>query len=305
MKSNEEKNTVLIIDDDTANIEILSMLLMPEYRVLFTTKGARACEMAVQNNPDLILLDVVMPGIDGYSICRDLKTNPLTAHIPVIFVTAMGEEEYEATGFEAGGVDYVTKPVKPFILKARVKTHIDLKINTDFLKQLSTIDGLTGIANRRRLDEFIEKEWKRALRQNGNHPLSVIMIDIDYFKKFNDGYGHQAGDDCLRLVATAIKKSLKRITDLSARYGGEEFTCILPETGLPGALHVAEKIAAAIEGLGISHAFSEINDIVTVSIGVSSTIPERGKSHKKLLMAADEKLYQAKNLGRNRICPKQ
>ncbi|MBF0426515.1 MAG: response regulator, partial [Magnetococcales bacterium] len=172
---------VLVVDDEPNNIEILAKILRPDYRVLFSTQPARVVELAEGKRPDLILLDVVMPEMDGYEVCRRLKEHPVTREIPVIFVTAMGEEQYEAIGFEAGGVDYVTKPVRPFLLRARVRAHIELKLKSDLLKKIATLDGLTGIPNRRRLDEFLRQEWGRGARQ-GNVPLSAILIDVDHFK---------------------------------------------------------------------------------------------------------------------------
>ncbi|MBF0340151.1 MAG: diguanylate cyclase [Magnetococcales bacterium] len=291
--------TVLIVDDEPANIEVLAKLLHSDHRVLFTTDPGRVMGLADQKFPDLILMDVVMPGMDGYEVCRRLKQQESTQDIPVIFVTAMGEEQFEAIGFEAGGVDYVTKPVKPFLLRARVKTHIDLKRKNDLLKRLASLDGLTGIANRRTLDEFLHQEWHRSIR-NQSH-LSALLIDVDYFKKFNDHFGHQAGDLCLKEIAGALTRSLERKTDLVARYGGEEFACLLPETPLQGAIHSAEKIQQEVAALAIPHPGSDVAGIVTLSIGVVTFTPAKGQEPETLLAAADELLYFAKQSGRNRI----
>lgn len=294
------KPTVLVVDDEPANIEVLAKLLQPDFRVLFTTDPCKVMEMAEQKEPDLILLDVVMPTMDGYEVCRWLKMHPPTRDIPVIFVTAMGEEQFETIGFEAGGVDYVTKPVKPFLLRARVKTHVDLKRKSDLMKRLAIQDGLTGIPNRRRLNEFLLQEWNRAARLN-NIFLSVMLIDVDYFKKFNDCYGHQAGDQCLQNIARALTEALERRTDLVARYGGEEFACVLPDTPMQGALYMAEKIQKGVAALNISHLDSDVSDCITLSIGVVSVIPQQGQSPESAFTIADQQLYLAKQRGRNRI----
>lgn len=295
-----DKPTVLIVDDEATNIEILAKHLSADYRVLFTTDSNKVTELAELKEPDIILLDVIMPGLDGYDVCRHLKNHPTTRDIPVIFVTAMGESHFEAIGFEAGGVDYITKPIKPFLLRARVKTHVDLKIKSDFLRRLATLDGLTGIPNRRRMDEFLRQEWRRGVRQSADY-LSLMLIDVDYFKKFNDRYGHQAGDNCLQQIATTLANTLERGADLVARYGGEEFVCILPETPLQGAIHTAERIQHNIAALQIPHQISDVNDFVTLSIGLVATIPQKGVEPETLLAAADEQLYKAKHQGRNRI----
>jgi diguanylate cyclase (GGDEF)-like protein len=300
MDQDHPEHTILVVDDEPGNIEVIAAILRSDYRILAATNSARAFEIALNNRPDLILLDVVMPDMDGYDLCRKMKEDPTTWPIPVIFVTAMGEEHFEATGFEAGGVDYITKPVKPFILKARVKTHIDLKIKTDLLLQQTSIDGLTGLANRRRLDEYLEREWNRGLRLS-NSLMSIIMLDVDFFKNYNDRYGHQAGDECLKKIARVIREALKRPTDLSARYGGEEFTCILPDTSLEGANHLAQKIIERIWELNIHHEGSDVSDRVTISIGVASDTIEIQNSPANLLSKADKALYAAKRSGRNRV----
>ncbi|MBF0423070.1 MAG: PleD family two-component system response regulator [Magnetococcales bacterium] len=296
----EEKPVILIVDDETANIEVLAKQLSADYRLLFTTDPAKVCQLAEQKDPDLILLDVVMPGMDGYEVCRNLQGRDSTRDIPVIFVTAMGEERYEAIGFEAGGVDYITKPIKPFLLRARVKTHVELKLQNDMLKQLASQDGLTGIANRRRLDEFLNHEWGRAIRQ-GNSNLAVIFIDVDYFKKYNDHYGHQAGDECLKQIAAALAAGMERKTDLVARYGGEEFACVLPNTSLQGAIHKAEQIQRSIASLHIPHQLSDVSDVVTLSMGVASLVPRKENKIETLINAADQMLYAAKRGGRNQV----
>jgi PleD family two-component response regulator len=219
-----KKQSVLIVDDMVSNIEILSGVLGSEYDVLFATSGKDALDIAHDQTPDLILLDVVMPDMDGYEVCAKLKADEKTRDIPVIFVTAMDQEEDESKGLNAGVIDYITKPVRSSIVKARVRNHLELKRYRDLLKELSTVDGLTGIPNRRRFDEVLESEWRRARRNQT--PLSLLLMDIDFFKAYNDHYGHVAGDDCLRQLAKGLAEIVRRPADLVARYGGEEFVLL-------------------------------------------------------------------------------
>ncbi len=295
------KQTILIVDDVPMNIKILGDALRSNYTVRFATNGEKALKIAMSSSPpDLILLDIMMPGMmDGYAVCRALKADKQTQNIPIIFITAMSQEEDETKGLELGAVDYIIKPFSLPIVKVRVKTHLELKRHRDMLEHLSMLDGLTGIPNRRRFDECLEMEWKRAEREASY--LSLIMIDIDHFKAFNDNYGHQAGDDCLKMVATTLVNSVKRAADCVARYGGEEFACILPVTDIQGAAQVGESMRQDIELLRIDHASSEVANHVTISLGAASIIPVRDKSRLSLLEAADQCLYQAKEEGRNQI----
>ncbi len=256
-----------------------------------------------QSLPDLILLDILMPGIDGYDVCRWLKNNDDTRNIPVIFVTAISEVMDESKGFKLGAVDYITKPFHPPIIKARIKAHINLKVKSDMLEQLASLDALTNIPNRRKFDEVIAKEWKRAHRYNA--ALSVIMIDVDKFKEFNDNYGHATGDHCLQKIATTLKKCAKRPYDFVARYGGEEFIVILPDIDANGAQQVGEGILKAVEVLNIIHEYSDVADHVTVSLGIATMRPAKETdSYFKIVEAADQLLYAAKETGRNRVCIK-
>lgn len=303
MSSDEtkEKRSVLIVDDQPDNIHALGKLIKDEYRIMAATSGARALEIAESDNPpDLILLDVMMPEMDGYEVCRRLKQNEQTNSIPVIFVTAMDSAEDEEKGFNLGAVDYISKPFKPTIVRARIKNQMNLKIKTDMLEKMSMQDGLTEIPNRRFFQENLAREWSRCMR-NGL-PLSLLIMDIDNFKPYNDNYGHGAGDECLRKVANVIKDTLSRPTDQAARYGGEEFVVLLPETHAAGALHVAEELRAAVQGLGITHEHSPTAPVVTISVGTSTHSAESPmKNKEQLLQLADEALYQAKEAGRNRI----
>jgi diguanylate cyclase (GGDEF)-like protein len=297
---NPLKPIVLIVDDHPLNIQMLAQVLGDEYLVKAATCGETAlkvCRMAAR--PDLILLDVLMPEMDGYELCRLLKDDPTTKDIPVIFITAKNDVSDEELGFRVGAVDYIAKPFSPVVVQARVRTHLALKRNVDLLESLAFLDGLTGIPNRRRLDREMHSEWNRALR--GQTPISLLMVDVDYFKKFNDNYGHGCGDDCLREVAGALEASVKRTGDLVARYGGEEFVILLPATDDAGLLRVARRIQENVKGLGIAHAHSQVADHITVSLGGYTLIPTPGMSDSILLDFADKLLYQAKQTGRNRL----
>jgi diguanylate cyclase (GGDEF)-like protein len=264
------------------------------------TSGAQALEICANNPPDLILLDVVMPEMDGLEVCRRLKADPLTANIPVIFITGQTDPADETRGFETGAVDFITKPVNPAVVRARVKTHLTLKAQTDLLRSLVFIDGLTGVANRRRFDEALAAEWRHC-RRNGA-PLALLMIDIDFFKLYNDHYGHPAGDACLQTVGVTLKQAFGRSHDLVARYGGEEFACLMPECDRAGALAKAEALRVAIEQLAIPHAASPVAPGVTLSIGVAVVVPGDQDQPRDLVSLADHALYQAKKDGRNRVC---
>jgi diguanylate cyclase (GGDEF)-like protein len=242
----------------------------------------------------------MMPDIDGYEVCRRLKADSRTMHIPVIFVTALDAIDDEAKGFDFGAVDYMTKPLNPLIVKARVKTHLQLKQKTDLFDRMASIDALTEIDNRRSFDMTLEKEIRRAAREGAF--LSLILMDIDFFKKFNDLYGHAAGDDCLRKVAKAVAGVMKRASDFAARYGGEEFAMILPGTDSRGAVHVAEKVRRAVVELNIRHADSDIAEHVSLSLGVVTVAADKTTQAIDLFNSADAYLYQAKAKGRNRVC---
>ncbi len=296
-----DKPKVLIVDDSPTILAVLSSLLGRDVKVLEAPGGEEGLRMAREQQPDLILLDVVMPGMDGYEVCRHLKADSRTRDIPVIFLSAMTQESDEAAGLAAGAIDYVTKPVSPAIVRARVRNHLELKRYRDALKDLSMRDGLTGIANRRRFDEYFEQEWSRAQRQEW--PLSVMIADVDHFKLFNDGYGHLQGDVCLKRVADILQDSLKRATDLVARYGGEEFAILLPNVDERGAWGIARRLIDGITRAGIPHAHSPVAPYVTLSLGIATARPVYDDVREVLLEAADRQLYLAKAAGRNRFSP--
>jgi diguanylate cyclase (GGDEF)-like protein len=290
---------LLVVDDQPINIQTLYQIFQADHEVFMATSGKQALNFCQHNPPDLILLDIVMPEMDGLEVCHHLKADPLTANIPIIFVTAQSEPAEETRALEAGAVDFITKPVTPAVVRARVRTHLTLKAQNDLLRSMAFVDGLTGVANRRRFDEDFDSEWRRC-RRNGTS-LALVMIDIDHFKRYNDYYGHQAGDTCLRAVANALQGSFGRAHDLVARYGGEEFVCLLPECELDGAQTKAEELREAIASLGIPHEVSPTAAWLTISLGVAVANPDGKNTAEQLLNAADEALYTAKSAGRNRV----
>ncbi|MBF0508478.1 MAG: PleD family two-component system response regulator [Deltaproteobacteria bacterium] len=301
MAEQSQKQNILIVDDEPGNIKVLTELLSSKFTIRAATNGEKALKIVGSDKPpDLILLDVMMPGIDGYAVCQRLKADPTTRNIPVIFITSKDSEEDQVKGFKAGAVDYIMKPFSPVVVEARVQTHVELKIQRELLKELSFRDGLTGIANRRRFDDYLKTVWNFAGREAS--PTSLILIDLDHFKSYNDNYGHQAGDTCLIRVAQAMEASLPRKVDLIARYGGEEFGCILPKTDLDAAFLIAERFRDSILALQMPHAVSSACSCVSISQGVASTIPSKDASPDDLLKMADQALYQAKQTGRNRCC---
>lgn len=290
--------SVLVVDDNPANIELLHEILRPRYRVHFALDSESALQIASEHRPDLILLDVIMPGVDGYSTCQRLKESPQTRNTPVIFVTAMDRIEDEEKGLSLGAVDYIAKPFSPAIVRLRVANHIELKRQRDILFSLSQLDGLTGIANRRAFDGTLERFWHAQARKQ--LPLSMMMIDIDHFKPFNDHYGHIAGDDCLRQVAATLSRTVQRGQDTIARFGGEEFACLLPDTGEDGVISLARRMLDAVAELRIPHCASSVGPYLTISIGASSGVPQQGEAPVTLLERADQSLYQSKRAGRAR-----
>lgn len=301
MENQAVRPLILIVDDTPTNIQVLAEALREDYRVKVATSGQAALDViAKQGAPDLLLLDVMMPKMDGFEVCRRLRQDPVTMRIPVIFVTAKSEVVDEEFGLRLGAVDYIAKPFYLPIVRARVQNHLNLKLKTDLLESMAMLDGLTNIPNRRRFNEALDVEWKRALRSNFS--LAVIMLDIDFFKNYNDHYGHGAGDACLKKVALALAATASRPGDLVARYGGEEFIVLLPETDAEGARLLAEQLRSQVEALQIAHAHSSVSPGVTVSVGYASIRPDPTRKESELLDTADQMLYRAKELGRNRVC---
>jgi diguanylate cyclase (GGDEF)-like protein len=324
---------ILLVDDTPTNIDVLIKTLEPEgYDLAIASGGEKALKIAKHFLPDLVLADVMMPDMNGFEMCRQLKMQDANQDVPVIFITARKEIEDMVEGFHSGGVDYITKPFQQEEVRARVRTHLQLraflkqqkKFNQQLqqeirdrkraeealrkanqeLRRLATLDGLTQVANRFQFDEYIRQEWRRLAREQG--PLSLILCDVDYFKRYNDTYGHQKGDDCLRAIAKAITQSVRRPADLIARYGGEEFAVVLPNTKAEGAIQVAETIRAQVQQLAIPHDQSLVSRYVTLSLGVCSIIPPKDNEPmaltvEDLIACTDKALYEAKEKGRNCI----
>jgi diguanylate cyclase (GGDEF)-like protein len=292
------KPFVLVADDQPANLLIVARALKDDYEVCSMTSGEELIERAAAGDADLVLLDVEMPGLDGFEVCRRLKADPRTSKIPIIFLTARDAMSDEELGFDVGGVDYIAKPIRPAIIRARVRTHLELKQARDQLEQLASIDALTNIANRRGFDAALDLEWRRAIRRG--RWLSIAIADVDHFKQFNDALGHLRGDACLKAIAGSFNRITRRSGELAARYGGEEFALILPD--LDGAL-MQEAMTALIDGvaaLETPHPASGNSPVVTVSVGAVSIVPTRDHSMLDVLEATDRLLYDAKAGGRNR-----
>ena len=251
--------------------------------------------------PDLLLLDVVMPGMDGYQVLHAWKEQTETRAVPVIFVTGKDAVEEQTRGLGAGAEDYITKPYQMPLVLARAETQLKLKRKSDLLHRLASIDPMTEVGNRRRFDDVLDREWRRAARQE--QLLSLAFVDVDHFKLYNDEYGHAAGDECLRKVARAMASVVRRAEDFLARYGGEEFAVILPGTDLRGAKHVGETLRKKVESLAIPHAGNPGIERVSVSIGVATVLAAPKVSPVTLVEAADAQLYRAKESGRNRVSP--
>ncbi|WP_046022383.1 diguanylate cyclase domain-containing protein [Magnetospira sp. QH-2] len=292
--------TVLIVDDEKIIRDMLADLLDPYCEIMVARTGEQALKAAnATQPPDLVLLDVIMPDMDGYEVCKRLKADPITHEIPVIFITGLTDVKEETKGFDLGAVDYIGKPISPPVVIARVRTHLRLKRQSNLIKQWAVRDGLTGIPNRRAFDEGSEREWARATR--AKCPLSLVMIDVDLFKPFNDNYGHGAGDECLIKVAKAMADCIHRPGDSLARYGGEEFVAILNDTNVEGAEVMGQNFRRAVAALNIPHAHSPAADHVTISVGGATCVPTDRTTPEALLKAADKMLYEAKDGGRDRV----
>lgn len=300
LKEPERKPRLLVVDDQPTNIQVLYRVFADDCQVFMATSGEQALHTAREEAPDVILLDVMMPDMDGYEVCRQLKQDSATRDIPILFVTAHHEAQEEARGLACGAVDFITKPIHPAVVRARVHTHLTLQRQTEVLKRLVFIDALTHAFNRRYFDERLAEEWGRA--QRTGRPLGLILIDVDYFKQFNDVNGHQRGDDALRQVAQALKGTILRPGDVVCRYGGEEFACLLPDTDLDGALQVAQRMKLAVRDLAIGHPASAVAEVLTISAGVAVRTPTSGGDAAALLALADAQLYRAKAEGRARVC---
>ena len=293
-----KKPTILVVDDMTTTLLLLHDLLKDTYEVKIAKSGTKALEILESpNDIDLILLDIEMPDINGYDVCKRIKNNETIKNIPIIFITGRTSQEDEEYGLNLGAIDYITKPFNKAIVKLRIKNYLNLKIKNDMLEKLSMYDGLTNIRNRRFFDETFEKTFSEIKRDKKS--LAVLMIDIDFFKPYNDNYGHGQGDETLRKVAKALEKTIKRASDFVARYGGEEFVILLKDINKDGVEAVANNLLNAVRELKITHEFSKIEKYVTVSIGASFYNSSSDITKLELLLKADETLYNVKNSGRN------
>jgi diguanylate cyclase (GGDEF)-like protein len=294
------QGAILIVDDAPDCRDGLRNLMQElGYQTLVASCGEQALEIALHAQPDLVLLELALPGIDGLETCRRLKANPATSHIPAMFLSTSCETGDIVAAFDAGAADYVSKPPRVPELCARIRAQLQHKRSAHALRREALVDPLTRLANRRHFDSFLDKEWQRAMRSGS--PLSLLMIDVDHFKLYNDTLGHAAGDACLQQLAAVLQQHASRATDLSARYGGEEFVVLFGDTPLEAAVTLAESIRAAVEALRLPNPRSPTVGWVTASIGVASMVPTADSSLRDLLLMADRRLYAAKEAGRNRI----
>ncbi len=304
---------VLLVDDTkTERLILTSYLEKMGHTVISVENGKLAVSMYLTEQPDLVLMDVIMPEMDGHEAARQMR-NDESAWVPIIFLSGCIDPEDIFTGIQVGGDDYLTKPVNFRILEAKmiamqriskmrkklINVSNELEIRNAELKELANVDGLTGLANRRYLDKYLSVEITRSIRNS--HQLSVVLCDVDHFKKYNDAFGHLKGDDCLKLVAKTMKNVCKRASDLVARYGGEEFAVILPDTNLDDALKLAQSMCDAVYRLNLEHPESAHN-MVSISMGVFCHDPKMKKNGEYILKKADDALYKAKGSGRNKVC---
>lgn len=306
---------VLVIEDSPTTINALcGQLKRLKFAPIAASNGLSGLELYDSQKPDLILLDIILPDIDGFEVAERIRAREKNGEwTPILFLTSRNSDEDLQRGIAAGGDDYLTKPVSEIVLGAKLRAmHRILQMRASLvtltrkldaanreLRRLSSVDSLTGIANRRQFDESFVREWRRGTRSN--RPVALILCDIDFFKQYNDMYGHQSGDDCLRTVAQTLQSVAARPGDWVTRFGGEEFAVILPETDADGAEALADKMRTSIEALRIPHTGSEIAGAVTISAGVASTVPRELGRQAELLQWADAALYEAKRQGRNRV----
>ena len=303
---------ILVVDDSpTVRAGLRQQLDRMGHTITEAADGRQALLRWKFERPDLVLIDVMMPKMDGYDTARQMRSGSNEDWVPIIFLSSMEDDQDLERAIEAGGDDYLVKPVSYVVLNAKIRAlhrievmrrrlmevSRELAASNRQLEMLSRQDGLTGIANRRYFDAYLATELRRAARTG--EPLSLILTDVDFFKAYNDTYGHQAGDECLKRIALALQLACQRPADLAARYGGEEFVLVLPATDAPGADKVAQLLAAAVDRLAIPHAKSQVHATVTLSQGVVTAVPGPDTVPEELIEHADQALYQAKQQGRN------
>jgi len=293
------KHSVLIVDDQESTIAVLTKILNSEYTLYAATNGSDAIQAAKKHLPDVILLDILMLDMDGYAVITALKNFETTRSIPVIFITALGGDDHEEKGLALGAADYISKPFSPAIVKLRLRNQIKMIDQFRTIERLSMLDQLTELPNRRSFENRLNAEWGRALREQT--PTSILMIDVDNFKKYNDTHGHQQGDVALQEIAKVLQQSLKRPSDFIARWGGEEFIILLPNTDSFGALEIAENVRRSAEEILVPG--PNLAAKITISIGVNTQAQwcNTGTIN-EFAVGADMALYEAKNNGRNRVC---
>lgn len=299
LQKKDARNKILLVEDSLLNQRMISDILSGLYTLEAAGTAAEAAKLIESFEPDLILLDIVLPDANGFDILRKLKESSMTADIPVIIISGMDSDADEEKGFELGAVDYIKKPFKNAIVRARIGTQIRIINQMKTIERMSFIDALTSIGNRRAFDSQIKYEWGRAVREKQS--LSMMMLDVDNFKQYNDTYGHQQGDLMLQAVARTLDTALKRSMDIICRYGGEEFAVILPDTSAAGAQEMAEKIRAHIEAMEVLIPQTKKITKATISIGVASIYPESSDCMEDFIKAADQMLYKAKENGRNQV----
>jgi len=293
-----KERSVLVVDDESSNIAALTHILSSKYIVYAAKSGSGALKAVEKHSPDVILLDIIMPEMDGYSVVSLLKGNEKTKDIPIIMVTSLSGEGEEEKALSLGAADYIIKPFRSGIVELRVKNQVKILDQHRAIERLSMTDQLTDLPNRRNFNTRLDLEWYRSIREQ--MPISILLIDVDKFKEYNDTYGHQQGDAALQALARVLTGELKRCGDFAARWGGEEFVVLLPNTDFAGALQVSERIRKCVEEMEMP-LVNGSNTKTTVSIGVNAEMPARDAAYDEFIAKADKALYKAKEAGRNKV----
>lgn len=294
-----EKSKVLLVDDSPLIRKILSDMLENDYEVITSHSGLDGYEKAILLQPDIILLDVVMPELDGIETCKMIKKNKATEFIPIIFITSLDEAQDEMKGLEAGAIDYITKPFSEGIVKARIKNHLELKKHRDRLAFLSVYDELTSLYNRRWFDMVAQKQWNYAIAKKSY--FSICIVEIDQFEMYNDDYGTYMGDECLKKVSKCIKDLMKEGNDIAARLRGKKFICLLPGADFDDITIAANKIHNEVLDLKIPFQYSTISDYISLSGGAGAIVPTETDDLNEFIKSVDELCYESRRAGGNRM----